>query len=462
MGKSRGKEKNMKPEKDNTFCWYPFTLLALKEWRYDKGIVNASPCCNSIRPETPDPLNIKSKIQENPNSIMPTDIFHGEEMESIRQAMREGRKHPACNTCWKMEERGNGRSYRFHSSPSGIDSKHEDNQDLIANPQLRSIDFAFGENCNLRCRMCAPGLSNKLRIDLQYFLENGLDTSGLGWFDYRTELHDGRTVEDIKENHEWFKPDSSTSVYNWADNEQWQNILDNIHTLNHIKATGGETTISKPFLQFLDTAVERGVSQNIMLEFHTNATKFTNELLDKMDQFGGLHLNLSIDSVDKNYEYCRYPMLWNKLDSSLRRLLNRRNKNLRNFSFNPVMSVLNVHYLPRLLEYQQSLVDEYTHMNYSSFWVDLLWPEYKYINVKFLSPEVKQELIDELSMMQSENINVQIDQSVDFLRAWQHYEPTEQERLNMLREITVFDKSRNQTFHDYLHPDIVKFLETPR
>lgn len=84
----------MKPEVDNTFCWYPFTLLALKEWHKDWGIVNASPCCNSIRPETPDPLNIKPKLKSSPDSIMPYDIFHGEEMESIRQAMREGHRHP--------------------------------------------------------------------------------------------------------------------------------------------------------------------------------------------------------------------------------------------------------------------------------------------------------------------------------------------------------------------------------
>jgi hypothetical protein len=41
------------------------------------------------------------------------------------------------------------------------------------------------------------------------------------------------------------------------------------------------------------------------------------------------------------------------------------------------------------------------------------------------------------------------------------YTPTEQDRLDMLREITLFDKSRNQCYNDYLHPDIIEFLETP-
>jgi hypothetical protein len=32
----------------------------------------------------------------------------------------------------------------------------------------------------------------------------------------------------------------------------------------------------------------------------------------------------------------------------------------------------------------------------------------------------------------------------------------------MLKEVTAFDKSRNQTYNDYLHADIIEFLETPR
>ena len=33
--------------------------------------------------------------------------------------------------------------------------------------------------------MCMPGLSNKLRIDYQHFVENNIDTSGIHGFDYK-------------------------------------------------------------------------------------------------------------------------------------------------------------------------------------------------------------------------------------------------------------------------------------
>ena len=477
----------MKPEVDNTFCWYPFTLLALKEWNMYQGIMNASPCCNSIRPETPDPLNIKNKLMNNPDSIMPYEIFHGEEMESIRQAMREGHRHPSCETCWKIEDRGSTSSYRLLSQPSGRNTTWETEQDLIGKPELRSIDFAFGENCNLRCRMCGPGLSNKLRADYKFFIENNMDTSGMAQYDWRREwsskhrrfknMSPEQQMKTVIENDVWLRPNTETEVINWKHGRQWQNILDNIHTLNHIKATGGETLLTKPFQEFVDHAIEKDVAKNIMLEFHTNATKFTDTWIEKFRHFNGLFLNLSIDSVGKNYEYCRYPMLWNKVDASLRRLLDklepisqeRELPIIRNFSFNPVISVLNAHSLPALFDYQTELVKNYTCFEHTVFWVDLLWPDDKYINVRFLPPHVKQNLLNMYEQIPIKaidggrgQITPQVEVVCNHISSHLDYEPTEQDRQNMHREIPLFDKSRNQSYNDYLHQEIIEFLETPR
>lgn len=471
-GQKQRHRESLKPSKDNTFCWYPFQQLALKEWHYQRGILNASPCCNSIRPETPDPLGVKASLNNQPNTVMPVDIFHGAEMQELRSAMLEGRKHPACATCWKIEETG-ATSYRLDSIPSGfVKPSEEQHGQLIAKPELKQIDFAFGENCNLRCRMCAPGLSNKLRKDYQYFYENRIDTRGMQQFDY-VAWHKAVSY-DIN-----LEPGSDKAVYNWANNDQWQNILDNIHTLNHIKATGGETLLSKPFIEFLDTAIERGVAKNILLEFHTNATKFTDNVIERLKQFEGLHLNISIDSVEKNYEYIRYPMTWDTVTQSLQNLLNKlqdvrspgkpeqqweeRDPIIKNFSFNVVLSALNAYHLPELYQFQNSLIAPYNCWQWSVFYVDLLWPENKYINVKFLSPEIKAELLELYQSTEPQSMaQPKWDVACGFLQKHLDYEPTEQDRQNMLREITAFDKSRNQCYNDYLHPRIVEFLETPR
>ena len=436
----------MNPSKDNTFCWYPFTQIALKEWN-SQGIMNATPCCNMIRPETPDPMGLTTKLR----TVTPTakEIFHGEEMAELRATMLAGERHRACDVCWRMEDRG-ASSYRL----SDIEER---NPQLVTDPVLQVIDFSFGENCNLRCRICMPGLSNKLRLDYRYFSANDVDTVGMQDFDYAS---DHPFTQGLNSD-----PGNEYAVFNFDQNShQWRDILDNIHELTHIKATGGETTLSNGFLQFLDTAIERDCAKNITLEFHSNCTKFTNKLMDKLNQFRELRINASIDSIYKNYDYMRYPMTWDKLDNSLCNYLN---KNARpgTLSINPVVTALNAHSIPDLYHYQLKLVDKYNQTGlHWVLWTDLLWPEDKYINIKFLPQPIKQELIELYAEMKSypdRRVICNIDNIIAFLNQYLELEITEQHRVNMLREITAFDKSRDQTYNDYLHADIIEFLETP-
>jgi hypothetical protein len=436
----------MDSNKDNTFCWHPFRQLALKEWT-DSGISNATPCCNMIRPETSDPMGLKTKLRTSTPTAK--EIFHGEEMNELRASMLAGERHRACNVCWRMEDRG-ASSYRLTEI-----KKH--NPQLITDPQLQVIDFSFGENCNLRCRICMPGLSNKLRIDYRYFLKNNIDTTGMQDYDYRKDHHFTQALNS--------DPGAEYAVNNFdSDSHQWQDILDNIHELVHIKATGGETTLSKGFLEFVDTAIERDCAKNIVLEFHSNCTKFTNRLMDKLNQFKNLYINASIDSIYKNYDYMRYPMTWDKLERSLHNYLN---KNLRpgTLSFNPVVTALNSHSIPALYQYQIQLSAQYNQSNLRwSLWVDLLWPEDKSINIKFLPRSIKQDLIQLYSKMKddhTDNVKCNIDNIIAFLEENLDLEITDQHRLNMLREIKAFDNSRNQCYTDFIHPDIITFLETP-
>lgn len=452
----------MEPKKDNTFCYFPFHQLALKSWVKGQGIFNVAPCCNSVRPEHIDPLNTAHYFvgDEKPTA---SQLFHSPEMQDLRAAMLRGDRHPACQVCWKMEDRNpdNPSSYRFFSTPSA---------DMdIDEPQLRTIDFMFGEECNLRCRMCMPGLSNKLRHDYRYFHKNNVDVTGIAGFERRLP----------ESGEEWYiDDDSHKKVNHFDEGPQWQDILDNITHLREIKATGGETTLTKPFIQFLDRAIETGANEKIKMSFHTNATKFTNELIGKLKTFKKLSLECSIDSVGKNYEYIRYPMKWEKLDKSINNFLSKtidRPDLISNFNFTVVLSSLNAFHLIDLIEYHRSLWQEYKHVTNYVFYIDMLHPENKFINVKFLTPELKYDILEQLTeAAKTSYLETRIDgkdyhsyqllniqAAIDFIDQHKDTMPTEQNRLNMLREITVFDQSRDQDYHDYLDPRIVRYLETP-
>jgi len=430
----------MKPEKDNTFCYYPFYQIALKKWD-DSGFIDAAPCCNAIRPENDDPLDLNNKLKK----LTHDDVFNSDIMKEVRSNMLRGERHTACTTCWKMEDKGMP-SYRLHS-----DVDYEITTDHLHNPRLTCIDFSFGDNCNLRCRMCQPGLSNKLRIDYKYFLKNNLDSSGIDGFEL-----------DVDNDHrkKWKEKGSEHKVISWPTKSmQWDYILDNVDKLTQIKAAGGETTITEPFLQFINKCIEVDHAKNMNLHFHTNATKFTDDLLDKLIQFKGLDLNFSIDSFGKNYEYIRYPMKWEALDKSIRNFFEKtKNEPIKvKIQFTNVLSSLNAFNIYELYDYWKQINRDYSHIKLS-FWIDFIWPEKKFINVKFLSKELKEELIEHYSTIFID-YEYPIKHIIQYLKNNLNLEITSEDRKNMLREIVIFDQVRNQNYRDYLDPRICNFLE---
>lgn len=445
----------MKPKKDNTFCYYPFSQLALKEWQNTQGIVSAAPCCNAIRPETPDPLDIKDTLKE--IYMTPEEIFHSKKMNEIRAAMLEGKRHKACTTCWKIEDYG-GKSYRLNSKEPTHELDFDDFD--VNNPKLQSIDFGFGENCNLRCRMCMPGLSNKLSHDYKFFVDNNIDTKDISGWDWKKDLRSGRPPKGSF----WVytQDDAHNNVEYFSNGPQWQSILRNIKNLRAIKATGGETTLTAGFKEFIDHAIETRACDKMFLEFHTNATKFTDTLVDKIVQFPACRMNFSIDSIAENYEYIRYPMKFDALQNSINNLFAKADAKGKDFKLSIVLvsvfSVYNAHYLYDLYDWWKYFIRP--RMPKHSFYVDKLWPDNKFTSVKFLAKKQKLEILDILYKIQNEGI-VDVDNIIKHVEVELDKKVTDRDRRNMLKEITAFDKSRDQSYRDFLHPSIIEYLETP-
>ena len=407
------KEHGVKPDKNNTLCNFPFAQIALKEWNKDLGIVTASPCCNSIRPSNNfDPLKFKNKL----NGENVDEIFYSREMNELRESMLRGEKHSACDVCWNRENNENPDSFRLRSG-LGFEVN-------FSEPKLQKIDVTFGEECNLRCRMCTPKLSNSLRKDYKFFHKNNLDVSGVEFFDFK----DNRFLKDNSEN----------EVYYWKSNGQWQSILSKLNELKSFMASGGEPLLSKSFLEVLDKA-----PSNIHIDFHSNCTLFSKSIIEKLSRFDKVTLRASIDSVYENYEYIRYPMKWKILEKNINKI---RKLNNVKIDINCVLSVLNCFDLHKLFEYFND--------DKINIFVDLLVPENKFINVKFLSKELKEKLIVEYSSYNSNRIK--LNDAINFLK--NDIDVQYNDSKNMMREILLFDKSRNQNYEKYLSKHLINFL----
>ena len=123
--------------------------------------------------------------------------------------------------------------------------------------------------------------------------------------------------------------------------------------------------------------------------------------------------------------------------------------------------MLNAFNIAEIHRYYAQLKKKYHWVTFD-FWIDFLWPEEKFINIKFLNRELKQELIDYINdTFEYTRTNAQYTHIVKFLESNLDIEINDKHRQDMLREIKLFDKARKQNYKDYLDPRICKFLETP-
>ncbi len=324
------------------------------------------PCSHILKSEVEDACTVrptKGKLD-----LTPEEGFNL--YQDVRDSMLKGERHEMCKVCWDKEDKGKT-SYR-----QNIDKFVEDSEKYV-------IDINCGNVCNLACRMCAPGLSRKLKKDYDFFVDHKLN--------FKIPTDDFFTLD--------LNPDPMNSI-------QWKWITENTDKIGGLKLAGGEPLVNKQVISLFRKMVTDGISKNINLSFYTNGLEISNHT-ELLNQFKGVYVNFSVEAVGELYHYIRYPGFFEEFDFNVKYFMNR-STNLKDLAFNVVVSVLNVLNLDSLKEWLPT--DNVGYVN--------VFPENRGISVKHL---------------------------------WK-------DREKVLSEILLFDKSRNQNYKDYLHPDLVKWL----
>ena len=422
----------IKPELENTFCFYPFAELALKDWP-DGSIGVVTPCCNMLNMQVDDPMEMG--MYNGDKTI--EELWNHDNLQQLRNDLLNGVKNKRCETCWKMEAEA-GDSYRLHSEQKHIDID-------VNNPKLKIIDLATGDACNLRCQMCSPGTSNRLRIDARFFKEQNFDYS---W--WNKDLTD-KIYEPGAENKTFHGPAESSP--------QWSSLKDKLTDIEMIKATGGETLASKAFLDLLDHAVQTGDSKHISLNFTTNATKFSKPNIKRFKSFERLQPTLSIDGVGKTYDYIRWGAKWDDVSKNIEQLILETN-NMEQLHVNYVLTSYNVLGILDTTKYFKTLGEKYSLP--VNMHIDLVFPYGRPIDVQWLPQDLLQEAIDQAEEAKSFDKHefwLVFDKAISYMK--QHCkEKDNNEKLKaMYAETYMFDLGRNRHYKDYLNPKLCKLLD---
>lgn len=201
----------------------------------------------------PHPID-KEAIKSNPSAIHNT-----EHKKLMRKMMLEGVKPAECAYCWKVEDMGrNNVSDRIHKSiiydNNDIQSLKEIPWDADVN--LKTLEISFDRQCNFACSYCNAGYSSTWAQDLN---KNGAyqnftaPEGGGGAYqsDGSWAEANGRHLDDNPYTEAFFK---------W-----WPELS---QTLQEIRITGGEPTVSQNFWRFIDILHE---NKSLNLRFAVNS-----------------------------------------------------------------------------------------------------------------------------------------------------------------------------------------------
>lgn len=213
------------------------------------------------------------------------DYWDSPELKELRQAFERGEQPVGCARCWRDEELGLPSKremdweYHFKKQKPNLDS-------------IKILSVAFGNTCNLACRTCSSYSSSRWAQEARK-----LD---LAYFEHQRFYKDAKFMQDLKHCGE---------------------------TAIHIDIPGGE-----PFLHnipehqnFLDHLIDTR-AELPTLHYTTNCTTWPAKLVEAWQHFPEVDIQLSLDGVEKKFEYIRWPAKWKGVKENIQRFIELRDR----------------------------------------------------------------------------------------------------------------------------------------
>ena len=286
-------------------CLFPYNTVDLRKPNSPQDQLYVTCCCNLDTTQfTQGPLD---------------DPF-----QEIKQSMERGVLPPACRACAQEEQHG-GQSERLRNK---LDKSELKILEFVKSKKVERFEFRikFSSLCNLSCRSCAATESTtyaKITKNNDF-------------------IHLTQDIAEL-DNHWKFITDTILEKVN-----QYENF--DLHLM------GGEPLIQAGVEKLFTWIFENKLGGLITLKLTTAlSVNLSDKMLSYFDQFRHVRFNLSIDSVGANYQYVRWPVKFEKIETNFARILEYKKTSQSwtqfEFSLDPVFSLNNIFYLPEYLDY---------------------------------------------------------------------------------------------------------------
>lgn len=396
-------------------CALPFMHYSIKPNNQIK------PCCRFMtfleeHQKDFDPISV--------NTHTPYAALNSAPMEKIRQAMLKGEVVPGCDKCYK-EEAATGISMRTSSNLIWDAPRY-----LNGHTELRFLEVAFGNYCNLSCRTCGSGLSTSWYDD------------DLKLKQYYPDRENAKPILDVE--------------FNWQPSD--------FNLVEEIKFTGGEPMLHPNFIKFLDIIIEGNNEKHITLDIFTNTSwSPRDKVISRLNKFKRVKIWLSIDGVGKTQDYVRNGSTWEKVEHSADTWCKLENENPETYSIilTPTLNMYNVLTFTTVIDWWIALRKKYnlelgTRQRPGDLITSIVYfPDC--LNIKHL-PE-KEKLIEKLESYKNEKNLILVDKVVSkIISLLKKYNSTEIDLTEFVKFTKDLDKLRNQSFKES-NPELYKLIK---
>lgn len=207
------------------------------------------------------------------NATEPANLDNWEEVvRKKREDFVAGDWPSQCNGCWNMEKLG-GASKR-HAEINWY-TQHGVAQD--SNADLIALEWNSENYCNLACITCGPVFSSRWSSEIKRY----------PW-------------QDIKK----FQPSDQNKFYSNLD----------LSSVRRLYFNGGEPLLCHDHVQIMQTLHRIGILDRCEIGYNTNGTVIPDQNVLALWQNAALiRIFVSIDAIEGNFEFIRWPAKWTQI-----------------------------------------------------------------------------------------------------------------------------------------------------
>lgn len=221
--------------------------------------------------------SIETDFNNPSNNIFCCRLEQNTDIENVRSSIKNQEKAKECSTCWNLEKNNLSSERILHNRTldylMDIDIKNLESQSITKGFDPKIIKLTTSNLCNGQCITCGPQLSSS-----------------------------------------WARLNNLTSQYKSLDpftlDIDWASIVS-------LSFVGGEPLLERKNFLLLQKLIELG-NTNVFISIVTNGSiELSDSQINILKKFNNLNICLSIDGIEKRFEYMRFPLSWDQLLKNL-------------------------------------------------------------------------------------------------------------------------------------------------